>query len=79
MEYRDGRQYGTNAGWYTSIELDTNGYPRISYYNNGYKSLKYAYKDITGWHFLTVDRAGGGGYVYFVGTGQQRLSTYQLL
>jgi hypothetical protein len=31
-----------DVGWYTSIALDSNDYPHISYYNNGAGDLKYA-------------------------------------
>ena len=44
------------SGDYTSIALDSNGYPHISYlsYPAPY-NLTYAYKDTTGWHNQTID------------------------
>ncbi|WP_144060459.1 hypothetical protein [Archaeoglobus sulfaticallidus] len=43
-----------DGGIGTSIALDSNGNPHISYsYNNG--SIKYAYKDIFGWHTVFVE------------------------
>jgi hypothetical protein len=44
------------GGWYTSIDLDSNGYPHISYYDDS--DLKYAYSDIYGWHIEIVDSGG---------------------
>lgn len=51
----------------TSIQLDSQGYPRISYYCEEYtgrdraKSLKYAYFDGKTWYVQTVDHRTGTG------------------
>ena len=46
---------------YTSIALDSQGFPHISYYDWTNGDLKYAYKDASGWHIETVDSAGDVG------------------
>lgn len=52
-----------NVGQYSSIMLDTAGWPHISYYDFGNGDLKYAYENVSGWHIETVDSAGNvGGY-----------------
>jgi hypothetical protein len=49
--------YG-NVGSYTSLAIDKDGWPHISYYDVSSRDLKYAYKDDSGWHRLTVDATG---------------------
>ena len=52
-----------DIGWYSSLALDEDGYPHISYYDysNGY--LKYAYFDGSSWNVEIVDSDGNvGGY-----------------
>jgi len=46
------------VGGYTSLKLDSSGYPHISYHNYTNGDLKYAWKDGAGWHITTVDSAG---------------------
>ncbi len=48
----------SNVGQWTSIKIDTSGYPHISYYDITNSDLKYAYKDAGGWYTETVDGAG---------------------
>ncbi|MCL4442227.1 MAG: chitobiase/beta-hexosaminidase C-terminal domain-containing protein [Firmicutes bacterium] len=50
-----------NVGSYTSIAVDTAGYPHISYYDHTKQSLKYAYKNASGWHTSTVDSLSNVG------------------
>jgi len=49
------------VGLFTSIALDSQGFPHISYYDFTNKDLKYAYKDASGWHIETVDSKGDVG------------------
>jgi len=50
----------SSAGGYTSLAIDTNGWPHISYFG-GSSDLKYAYRDSTGWHITTIDATGTVG------------------
>jgi len=50
-----------DVGTYTSLALDSSGYPHISYRDAGQGDLKYAYQDETGWHIENVDSAGDVG------------------
>ncbi len=49
-----------DVGRYSSIALDSNGNPHITYYDGTYQDLKYAHHDGT-WHIETVDAAGDVG------------------
>ena len=53
---------GGNTGFYTSLALDSSGYPHISYYYYDNTTLRYAYQDGGGWHISTVDSAGDVGW-----------------
>ena len=43
------------------IEVDKNGNPHISYYDQGNRDVKYAYHDGSKWHIETVDSEGNVG------------------
>ncbi|MCD6118785.1 PKD domain-containing protein, partial [bacterium] len=53
-----------NVGEYTSIVLDSDGYPHVSYFGWSNCALKYAYMDESGWHIEILDSGLGinGGY-----------------
>ena len=50
--------YKGEVGRYTSLAIDTNDYPHISYCDIGNGDLKYAYWDGNEWHAETVDSQG---------------------
>ncbi|MBA3065311.1 carboxypeptidase regulatory-like domain-containing protein [bacterium] len=50
-----------DVGYYTSIDLDSNGYPHISYFDDTNDDLKYAKYNGTSWDIETVDSAGSMG------------------
>jgi len=50
-----------SVGEYTSIALDSNNYPHISYHNSAYWDLKYARWNGVSWDIQTVDSAGEVG------------------
>jgi catechol 2,3-dioxygenase-like lactoylglutathione lyase family enzyme len=52
------------VGLYSSLALDDDGYPHISYFDAANDALKYAYKDAGGWHIETVEIVGWAGYEY---------------
>ncbi len=51
-----------NVGEYTSLALDAQGHPHISYYDDDNGDLKYAYYDGRQWHVQTVDSNGEVGW-----------------
>ena len=56
-----------DVGAYTSIALDNNSNPHISYYDSTNQDLKYAYYDGVQWHIETVDSEGYvGGHTSIV-------------
>ncbi len=50
-----------NIGMFTSIALDSNQYPHISYWDNSNDDLKYAKWTGSSWSKETVDSTGGNG------------------
>lgn len=50
-----------DIGWYTSLDLDKNGYPHISYYDYTNGNLKYCYLEYNNWEIQTVDSIGNVG------------------
>ena len=45
----------SNVGKFTSIALDSNNNPHISYYDEDNKIIKYAFKDSSGWQVETIE------------------------
>jgi len=67
-------------GGHTSLALDADGYPHISYHD-AYPNydLKYAYQEASGWHIETVDSEGHvGEYTCLAldGNGNPHISYY---
>jgi len=87
--YADPRQRGwsietvegiTSVGKWSSLTLDSNDYPHISYGDETNSALKYAYKDMYGWHNVTVDNTGEvGKYTSLAidSSGYPRISYYE--
>ena len=53
---------GYRGGVGTSIAVDTDDYPHISYFDSNLSEIRYLYKDETGWHSETVNLGGNWGY-----------------
>lgn len=52
-----------NVGTYTSLAMDSQGYPHIGYHRISYRDAKYAYQDGKDWHVETVyDQNVSGEY-----------------
>lgn len=49
------------AGLYTSLALDQDGYAHISYFEQDYGTLRYAFQNASGWTVETLDSAGDVG------------------
>jgi hypothetical protein len=52
----------SQVGAYSSLALDTLGYPHISYYDDTNCDLRYASREASGWYTETVESAGNVGY-----------------
>jgi PKD repeat protein len=52
---------GGTVGEYTSLDLDSQQLPHISYYDQSNTTLKYAYYDGTTWHLAAVGSGAGTG------------------
>lgn len=50
-----------DVGLYTSLALDTDNYPCISYYDNSHGDLKYAYLNGSNWFTCTIDSQANVG------------------
>ena len=50
-----------NVGQHTSVALDVEDHPHVSYYDAEHQDLKYAYYDGSAWISETVDSAGRVG------------------
>jgi hypothetical protein len=50
-----------DVGWYTSMALDSGGFPYISYYDNHWGDLKYARWTGVNWIIGPVDTVGDVG------------------
>jgi len=50
-----------NVGQYTSLALDSSGWPHISYYDHTNRDLKYAWYNGVAWQIETVDSGGDVG------------------
>ncbi len=51
----------SRVGEYSSLALDSNGYPHISYYDSTNTALKYAFRNTSGWFYQTVDNTDNVG------------------
>ena len=49
-----------SVGWFTSLALDSSGYPHISYEDDSNEELKCAYHDGSSWNYSVVDADGEG-------------------
>jgi hypothetical protein len=61
MGQQDQNNFCEDIGWYTSLALDRNDYPHISYYDYGNGDLKYCYYDGNTWTKDVVDSLGNVG------------------
>ena len=75
--YKDATKWHTETvddlgqvGRYTSIALDSNDNPHISYRDDGNEDLKYAFQDSSGWNIETVDSQGDVGTFTSLALGQ---------
>ncbi len=50
------------VGRYTSIAIDGDDYPHISYFNESSKNLKYTYYDGNQWHISVLEESGSVGW-----------------
>lgn len=52
------------AGWYSSLAVNSTGFPHISYLDWSNNALKYTYRDDGGWYLEIADNSGSGAGWY---------------
>ncbi|MGD9092828.1 MAG: hypothetical protein PVF74_08260 [Anaerolineales bacterium] len=70
---------GPDVGSYSSLELDEDGYPCISYYDHGNGDLKYVHWNGSEWDIETIDSSGDIGVYTSLeldGSGNPHISYY---
>ena len=69
----------SRASAYTSLAITSTGWPAIGYADTSNDTLKYTYKDASGWHNQVVDSAGAVcwfGSLQLTSTGWPAISYY---